>query len=54
MARPIAPTPTLYGKDAERFMKIRKETEGKKISDKEMEKIRADAAIFEKWLTFPF
>ncbi|MEE0235855.1 MAG: hypothetical protein UD961_06830 [Bacteroidales bacterium] len=54
MATPIAPTPTLYGKDADRFMRIRKENEGKKLSDEEMAKIKSDSAIFEQWLTFPF
>lgn len=35
MARPIKETPTLYGKDAERFTKKIKENETKKVSSSE-------------------
>ena len=40
MARPIKETPTLRGKDAERFLRLMYEL--KPVSKEELEKIRAD------------
>lgn len=37
MALPIAPTPTLKGKDAKRFLKLAKENETKMASKEELD-----------------
>lgn len=41
MATPIKDTPVLTGKDARRFEAWLKENEGKKISQEELERMRA-------------
>ncbi len=52
MATPIAPTPTLTGKAAEKFLEDIKNTQ--KISKEKREQIMKNAAEIEKLLTFEF
>ena len=52
MATPIAPTPTLTGKDAEKF--LHEISNPQKVSKEKREKIFQDAAEIEKLLTFEF
>ena len=52
MATPIAPTPTLTGKDAEKF--LHDISNPQKVSKEKREKIFQDAAEIEKLLTFEF
>ena len=52
MATPIAPTPTLTGKDAEKF--LHDISNPQKVSKEKREKIFQDAAEIEKLLTFQF
>ena len=50
MARPIKETPTLRGKDAERFLRLMDEL--KPVSKEELEKIRADYEFIKSIATF--
>ena len=52
MATPIAPTPELTGKAAERFLQDMKNP--KKISKEKREQIKKNASEIEKSLTFEF
>ena len=52
MATPIAPTPELTGKAAERFLQDMKNL--KKISKEKREQIKKNASEIEKILTFEF
>ena len=52
MATPIAPTPTLTGKAAEKF--LQEIQNPSKISKEKRERIKKNAAEIEKILTFEF
>ena len=45
---PIKPTPILYGKDAERFLKQLKENENKKLSEEEIAEMKKNYELFLK------
>ena len=46
MARPIAPTPTLKGKDALKFLADLEANRGKKVDKEVIQRIKANAKAF--------